>query len=588
MESQACIICNEDSESGLYLIKKVALSTLALSANERLDKSKCHQLKQLESAYVHKTCQKQWNDKNLIEIAKQSFSQKVSAGMKRSSEARSFDFSNYCYFCGKNCNQFKQTVHNVQREDTKDLLIAEIKRRENIDDYKDILSRLENVVNLVGACYHKTCSNSFYGKRQSDQVGRPPKEQTVDFIEKLIMYLEINKTNCQFFLKDIQKEIGGESPDWRTMKTKLEQAFPDQLHFTLIENDHVIIYKNSIDRKMWKLWFESRNKDANVERKRIVEMAAKIIVEDISKMEQDIHYYNLLDADDENSWFKDLVPSSLKSLLEVIILTNKDKNSNSFIKWKKRVATISHSIISSARPRSFLSPIMQGLASFLHKRFPHRILIDALSYVGFCAPYRETLRFEASISKDPTNHTIHESAYEQFIYDNCDHNTGSLDGKNTWHVIGGCKVVTPSSKVTCTKKIIRLQNIPTAEEIAEDGVVEILPYKKNKDGLKELKIEPIVGESVEKKKDISRADLAWLYAKFSNKNFIGWNGFMDKTHMSKNYSTSKIILVPFIDNPPSDYDTIFTVLAEAARENHNLQRQKYVFLTFDQPLFLKA
>ncbi|KYN08838.1 hypothetical protein ALC57_19059 [Trachymyrmex cornetzi] len=62
---------------------------------------------------------------------------------------------------------------------------------------------------------------------------------------------------------------------------------------------------------------------------------------------------------------------------------------------------------------------------------------------------------------------------------------------------------------------------------------------------------------------------------------------MEKLHSCRTYEVSKIVTLPFINNPPSDYDTIFTSLAEAAKQCQKLD-QKVGFVTFDQPLYFKA
>jgi len=83
----------------------------------------------------------------------------------------------------------------------------------------------------------------------------------------------------------------------------------------------------------------------------------------------------------------------------------------------------------------------------IHKKYASKRLIDSLYNVGLCSSYKETLRFEASIINDPANHTFSPDAYIQFIFDNADHNTCTIDGKNTFHTIGGIMVVTPTSSV---------------------------------------------------------------------------------------------------------------------------------------------
>ncbi|OXU21208.1 hypothetical protein TSAR_016820 [Trichomalopsis sarcophagae] len=84
-------------------------------------------------------------------------------------------------------------------------------------------------------------------------------------------------------------------------------------------------------------------------------------------------------------------------------------------------------------------------------------------------------------------------------------------------------------------------------------------------------------------------DLIWCYSKKVNSNIIpSWSGFMEQcTAKNENLATSKVVPLRFVNNPPSQFDTIFTVLLEADRECKS-KGQKNCFVTFDQPLYFKA
>lgn len=140
--------------------------------------------------------------------------------------------------------------------------------------------------------------------------------------------------------------------------------------------------------------------------------------------------------------------------------SHKEKSPSNVFKINKKVATMSHCIITCARPRSFLSPILLGLSSMIHKKYASKGLIDSLFNLGLCSSYKETLRFEASIVQDPANHNLSPDSYIQFVYDNADHNTCTIDAKDTFHAMGGIMVDTPLTTVTSKKKISRLQTIP--------------------------------------------------------------------------------------------------------------------------------
>lgn len=67
----------------------------------------------------------------------------------------------------------------------------------------------------------------------------------------------------------------------------------------------------------------------------------------------------------------------------------------------------------------------------------------------------------------------------------------------------------------------------------------------------------------------------------------GWNGFMVPAIDRLQFSRSKILFLPFIRSPPIDYNMALTSLMEASNCG-KAHRQKIMFVTFVQPLFIKA
>ncbi|KYN14012.1 hypothetical protein ALC57_13768 [Trachymyrmex cornetzi] len=277
-------------------------------------------------------------------------------------------------------------------------------------------------------------------------------------------------------------------------------------------------------------------------------MAANISLEEIRSSCYINDHYEVPDLTKENMF--NGVPKTLKAFLEIVIKTHKEKNESNQVKYDKKIATLAHCIISSTRPRSFTSPILVSLSSMIHKKYA-KGLIDSLSNVGLIASYKEVLKFEASIINDPANHTLTEDAYIQFVYYNADHNTCTIDGRNTFHAMSGIMIATPSSSVVSKKSIEKLKKIPSSKEIGKTGFVELKHFeKKSSNGLKSICIENIYDESDNRSYEISMQDLTWFYSKFSNKFSDGWNGFMKKLHMDFTYEASKNIPLPFVNNPP--------------------------------------
>lgn len=62
---------------------------------------------------------------------------------------------------------------------------------------------------------------------------------------------------------------------------------------------------------------------------------------------------------------------------------------------------------------------------------------------------------------------------------------------------------------------------------------------------------------------------------------------MSSYYKTDSFNLSRIIPLPFVNALPSNYDTIFTVLIEAASKAKS-NNQKTCFVTFDQPLYFKA
>lgn len=78
-------------------------------------------------------------------------------------------------------------------------------------------------------------------------------------------------------------------------------------------------------------------------------------------------------------------------------------------------------------------------------------------------------------------------------------------------------------------------------------------------------------------------DVIWLYGKWTQDPSVpGWNGFMEKVTAHQEY-----LRLPFINNPSSSKDTIFTSLLMAV-DKCKLLGQNRCIVTFAQPLYWKA
>ncbi|KAJ8671768.1 hypothetical protein QAD02_003027 [Eretmocerus hayati] len=205
----------------------------------------------------------------------------------------------------------------------------------------------------------------------------------------------------------------------------------------------------------------------------------------------------------------------------------------------------------------------------------------------FIIHYSGTLLFQASLIKHPQSYSITD-AYFKFVSDNADQNKRTIDGYGTLHVLGNIQIVNPASSVTSEELIPRLKQLPSAAELGKAGVWELQKYHSSmKDGSKNV-IMKVVGHGKDKSPlDLFNSrDLAWLYDK-SHKPLEtkGWNAFMAMVCELQEYQTSRVLPLPIVNNPPSDYDTIYTALLYADREARRRNRM-HVFCTFDNPLYM--
>lgn len=256
---------------------------------------------------------------------------------------------------------------------------------------------------------------------------------------------------------------------------------------------------------------------------------------------------------------------------------------------EKKVLAISHSVISAVRPSSFVSPLQIGLSAFFYKKYGSRKLIDIVSALGFCASYSEAVRLEVSAIMRPSLQ-IDSTAFHQFVHDNADFNTCTLDGYNTFHAMGGIHLITPRNAIAPDQRIVRVKKTLPAQLVGEMGAVSLKHFEKaGSPGLKDIKIEDLKKLFVSPDTIIpSLADLIWLYGKWKDVPGIpGWSGFMEQTTSGLPCDTTFVACLPFINVPPSDYNTIYTALLTSVEQCKSMNQQATVN-TFDQPLYLKA
>lgn len=449
-----------------------------------------------------------------------------------------------------------------------------------------ILERIENI-NLVQekARYHKDCYRNFFLKRTeaSSSVGRPKTTEVEEAMKEIIDYLDQNSEECQFSLSKVKEAITGHIPDDRTIKRELEKFYGGNIIITsLVGRPPIITFKDDCNTLMYKQWSQkeySNDPDSKEERIMTVQKAAEIIRQDIRSRAYETEFYPSPDSFLDNAEMD--IPDSLMCFLETIIAKNKRDKSQ----LNCKIISIAHAIVAATRPRSFVSSILTALSTFLGKTFGSRKLISLLSYLGFCVSYDESLVFESSsvLLESLNLKKPDKESFVQFVFDNADANTNTLDGLNSFHAMGGIQCITPPRKNVVNTTFLRTTNNRNTAS-GSFGHIPLQYYNKGENSLKAIQIKDVRDTTPTK---MSPPHLTWMIGKYLEiPNLKGWNGFMAELTERQPYKKSEILTMPFINQSPSDNNTIYTAILEAVKKCP--EHQKTTFVTFDQPLYIKA
>lgn len=336
-------------------------------------------------------------------------------------------------------------------------------------------------------------------------------------------------------------------------------------------------------------WYESQKKKNDDEKDDAVLAAAVKILRkriDDKKFTNGFSHYE--PAEKSFSNINEDIPEDLLKFLEDLIHGKKKPKKSIKDLYFTKISSIAHSIVTACRPKSFYSPLLLAVGVTLHRTFGSKKMISIFNSLGNSCSYNEVRRYEASVTMQKEL-KIDIDAFVQFVYDNADFNVDTLDGKFTFHNLGGIMIITPKSMVHPREKIERLAKIPTAEDTAR--VVDI-PLETRAINIK-LGYKSLTYKVLNKKLELKTSENSnlrnfWMFLKYTNNmHFEGWNAYMQNITSEKSYEISVIEFLPFIYSPPSDIKTLFTAMRKSCDEAKKLG-MKTCIITFDQPLYFKA
>lgn len=232
-------------------------------------------------------------------------------------------------------------------------------------------------------------------------------------------------------------------------------------------------------------WYNSKCKNEEDERLRLVRTAAAIIKKDIQSQIYETDKYPASDSFFDEA--QQMVPATLSVFLEFLFSSKKRDTQ----KAKKKEVAVSHAIINAVRPRSFISPVLHGLAFFIHRKYAAKNLINLLANLGFSASYNDAQMLELSAIYHPVQ-SRPSGIFSQYVFDNADYNVTTLDGLKTFHSMGGIECIPPARNLPSTQPIQKLSTAPSAKNVGTLGMLQLLTYENiGNMGLKAIKVEDL-------------------------------------------------------------------------------------------------
>lgn len=598
-----CIFCEESLTTDLMNVSDKCRETIVQSSLQRND-SLHARLSKIKELQVHKKCYRSYTHSGNIAA---SLKKRTELSPKKRRSTDSFLFHLFCILCNGDASD-TFILKQAKKPRDKREVVCKVDKQSTLDN---IQSRAKTLKSKEGARlaafipkidfiqlknsknpprYHQKCLGQLYKTEPS----KPKRVRTNDpIVEHVMEFLERNRDECQFALRDILESYKGEMQGLKHICSKLLKYHNDEIIISRKQNREIIIcFKDKAFDILTQAWYDRKSNDPNEERKRIIVAAANILLEDVRGMVYDTEFYP--PCSEFYNKIREDVPETLQILLDTLCTKNKKGNLTPYYRQSVNMA---HSLIKIIRPNSFISPIQVGAASLLHEKTGCKDIVNLFSNYGYTASYIETKRFrksqaqhlkdtmenEESLAEKLENCTI------QFVYDNADHNVRTLDGSGTFHAMGGVMIITPYQTVTTNNYVPRLKQVPTAEIVSEMGGLELLSNEiKDYSKLSEITFENLDDKFPHASTNIAPSNFLWAYSKTINsKETSGRNGFLEKLTIDKTCDVSKIVFLPFLNAPPSHEDTIYTVLMESVRKVRSYGK-KYAIVTFDLPLFMKA
>ncbi|GBM44412.1 hypothetical protein AVEN_128273-1 [Araneus ventricosus] len=191
-------------------------------------------------------------------------------------------------------------------------------------------------------------------------------------------------------------------------------------------------------------------------------------------------------------------------------------------------------------------------------------LINLVHSLRFSISYSEICKYETYVTIS-TSSEVQDNEFVQFVSDNSDHNTPTVDGLGTFQVMGGVQCATPFSADQTSSCIPQSEIIPTNDKCCREVRIHPNCYSRliqepciESPGNGSRPLTDIVAVACRNRNYIP---LDWMAGpKSVDESHTIWSGFMDIAAGKRCYKKSAVIPLPFVNLQPSNATSINTCL----------------------------
>ena len=210
----------------------------------------------------------------------------------------------------------------------------------------------------------------------------------------------------------------------KRLKQKLEEHYKDDSFFTDEPGrSNVVCFRNTASSIITEAWYKNKKDDINEKTKSVIVIVAQIIRNEARSLKYSTEIYRCRsDINTDN----DSLPPLLRYFIQILLAA------------KLKQQLIGQCILKALKPNSVIPPLLFGLGVEMDHMFGSKWLINELYRLGYSISCSEVTRFKQSILTNgtPTEHLQEDDRFTQWVADNVDHNTATLDGKGTFHGMG--------------------------------------------------------------------------------------------------------------------------------------------------------